>query len=281
MKLFREVTINSYLDGGAVTTVTVLPEHAHLSRKEFASQYPENVLAMKARMFDLVYEQVIQGSSFDDMCGDALMDSDNAWCYTKYLDQSQKVETLDHAYAQAIQNMPTEVRNNFEQSLLQQMRDLRGLRALLRSQMSPKARAISDKAEKERMKIEQERWGNVAAKHEFVINVSNEDCEGCKVPIPRNDVTCVDCPGCGVNIGIMCSGCATESMMDDLKEECETGRCRSKASANDESELPEDIIAHLEHAMEERESAMHEDSSMETSSEAHKTAPPHTLVQMQ
>jgi hypothetical protein len=268
--MFREVTIDSYLDGGAVTTVTVLPQHAHLSRKEFAAQYPKNLLAMKARMFDLVYEQVIRGGCFEDICSDVLMDGDEAWKYTNVSDQEKVVEEDKPVFLRSDQMTP-EQKSQFEAQLMFQIKILSNLSASLRGSMNPEARAISDKLALERLEIEKERWGNNAPKQ------THEACGECQQPMAEDDVAVVDCPRCDSHIANMCLDCSTESMADDCRDECEAGRCR--ASTNDDSDLPADIIERLEREMQKHE--QEQTVLKETSSEAHKTPPRRTLEQTQ
>jgi hypothetical protein len=97
-KPFREVTIENYIDDSSVMTVTVAPEYAHLSRKEFAEKFPEAVIQMKARMFDLLYDQHINGGEFDQACDDVMMESDRKWSYAhvgKSSEEGTKTLTMD------------------------------------------------------------------------------------------------------------------------------------------------------------------------------------------
>ncbi len=71
------------LDVTFIQAVTVAPEYEHLSRVELAKEHPGVVLAMKARMFDLMYEQCIQGTLFDKACDDVQMDSLKPWSYAR------------------------------------------------------------------------------------------------------------------------------------------------------------------------------------------------------
>jgi hypothetical protein len=89
--LYREVQLGKW---NFTRTVTVAPQFKHLSRQEFEEQHPEAVVAMKARMFDLLRDQGYVEDDADDILDDMDFESETEWVFTRHPDAVSHEEQI-------------------------------------------------------------------------------------------------------------------------------------------------------------------------------------------
>jgi hypothetical protein len=89
--LYREVQLGKW---NFTRTVTVAPQFKHLSRQEFEEKHPEAVVAMKARMFDLLRDQGYVEDDADDILDDMDFESETEWVFTRHPDAVSHEEQI-------------------------------------------------------------------------------------------------------------------------------------------------------------------------------------------